>query len=149
MGEFKPGMSIKEIGSLIEDYVTAHWQKVLEENYDLLLQSFKKIGEPTYGIYLKKLMTPVFEQLFKAGFQFKSILNLHDSLEEWGPQENRDRMLWSVVKDQENNPIGTFIIELFHSHTQFAIPSMPRVFVLEEIERENIIKAIRRIKEGT
>ncbi|MFD0768815.1 DUF6022 family protein [Bacillus sp. CGMCC 1.60114] len=150
MGElslaFKPDMSIKEIGRLIENHVISQWKRVLEENYDEFLQSYEKIGEPTYGLYSTKLMTPVFDQFKMAGF-IVNRLNLHDSLEEWGPIEKRDRMLWSVVKNQQNNPIGTFILDLFHNHTQFEIPTMPRIFILSETSRENIIKAVRQIRE--
>ncbi|MBH8608694.1 DUF6022 family protein [Thermoactinomyces sp. CICC 10521] len=144
---FKPTMSIEEIGGVIEGYVTVRWKKVLEENYDVFLQSFEKIGEPTYGLYVKKLMTPVFEKLQKSGFVVKGPLNLHDSLEEWGTMEKRERMLWSVVKDQHQAPIGTFILDLFHNHTQFEIPSMPRILVTEETGREKIIEVIRKMKE--
>jgi hypothetical protein len=144
---FKTNMSIREIGDLIESHFRTQWEKILEENYDELLQSYKKLGDPAYGIYLKELMAPVFDQLKKAGY-VASTLNLHNSLEEWGPIENRDRMLWSVVKDSDDHPIGTFIVDLFHSHVHFELPSIPQVYVVEETTRDNIFTAIHRIKES-
>jgi hypothetical protein len=59
-------------------------------------------------------------------------------LEEWSPMENRDRMLWSVVKDQQNAPIGTFIFELFHNHTQFEF-RLCHGFLLLEKQAEKIL----------
>lgn len=155
----KPDLSIKKIGELLETYITTKWKKVLEENFDELSKAFPELEDATYGLYLDKLMPPMFEALEKTGFTtlgdvkesdfiIGKSLNFSNSMEKWGPEDNRSRVFWIVVKDQQKKPIGTLLFDFFHSHIHFEVPSAPQIFALEETSKENIILAIRRMKEG-
>jgi hypothetical protein len=92
------------------------------------------------------------------------------SVEYWGPPEERERCLYcSILKsDRTNgetfgqpstlhdvshpttsipikssgNALGTLVLQVFHDHTQFRVPSSPGIFALEETESEAIIEAL-------
>ena len=139
---FQSGMSIQEIGQIIATYVYQHWQRVLKENVEELLAKFEKIGEPTYGIYIKKLMFPIYEALQAAGYK-GPILQIGNSLEEWGPWEHRVRVMWSVLTDEQGEAIGTYLLNFHHSHAQFELPERPHIEVTEETEEDAIRNVIR------
>jgi len=154
---FQSNMSAQQIGEVLETYVATHWKKVLEENYEELTKAFPELEDATYGLYLDKLMPPVFEELENAGyttlgevkesdFIIGKSLNFSNSMEKWGTEDNRSRVFWMVLKDTQKNQIGTILFDFFHSHIEFEIPSAPQISVIEETTREQIMEAIKQMK---
>lgn len=65
---FRQGMTIKEIGEQMQSYVTAHWKKTLDDHQEAFLKLFPEMEDATYGLYLDKLLPPIFESLEQSGF---------------------------------------------------------------------------------
>lgn len=135
-------VNIQRIAKYIREHIHEHWESTLKENHEELLQKFDEIGEPTYGLYLSKLLSPAFDELTDAGFVMKPGFILPNSIEHWGPPEERERCMWCVVKNQNKTPLGTLVLRVFHSHVRFDIPLAPDIFGLEETEKEPILDKI-------
>ena len=61
---------------------------------------------------------------------------------EWGPPEERERWMWSVVRPAQGAPVGTLVVRLVHDHTQFRIPPPPGVLAVKETEADAIVQAV-------
>jgi hypothetical protein len=135
-------ISIQAIAEFLDHYVAGTWEMVLEVNLEELQSVFAKAGDRAYGVYILRFMNPVFEQLKDSNFLVKEGFNLSESIEQWGSPEQRERCAWYVIKRADGASIGTLVLQVFHSHTQFNVPLAPRIFALEETEKEEIIDAI-------
>ncbi|WP_217560561.1 DUF6022 family protein [Paenibacillus sp. GbtcB18] len=93
-----------------------------------------------YSAYL--LTKSAMLQLFKAA-------DYSGGLEKWGTEDNKSRIFWNVIRDRQDNPAGTLLTEIPHSHLKFDIPSAPVVYVLPEFLKEKIVQGVRGIKELT
>ncbi|PYI52060.1 DUF6022 family protein [Paenibacillus flagellatus] len=122
--------------------MSVSWKSVLEERREELAGLFAQYGDRAYGVWIQQFMAPVFEQLTAEGYIVKGGFNRNDSVENWGPPEERERCVWYVVKDGEGAPIGTMVLQVYHSHRAFHVPRAPRLFALEETERERIVAAL-------
>ncbi|UOY86707.1 DUF6022 family protein [Bacillus glycinifermentans] len=156
--DFWQDMSIEEIGEQMQRFVSHNWKKTLHDHYEELTKAFPELEDSTYGLYLDKLMPPAFESLEACGFKtthdtkksdflIGKSLNFRHSIEKWGTEEQRSRVFWIVVRDRQNNPIGTLLFDFFHSHTGFNVPKAPKISVIRETERGNIVEAVKRMKE--
>jgi hypothetical protein len=141
---FKPdqAITIQGIAKYFNHVIQEQWEVILKEYREEWNRKFYEIGEPVYGLYLGKVLNPVFRELSEAGFVTKPGFILPNSIEHWGPPEERERCMWCVVKDQNGTPLGTLVLRVFHSHVRFNVPHAPDVFSLEETEREAIQNAI-------
>ena len=159
--EFASDMSIEAIGEEGNRYVAAVWNPLYVEMHEQLTQAFQEIEDGAYGLYLDQLLPPVFDRLEAAGYQMQGAvgeddfiiakcLNFSESLEKtkWGTEENQSRLFWNIVRNERNEPIGTLLTELAHSHLKFDIPTPPQFYTLAQTDRKGIIAGIRRIKEG-
>ena len=159
--KFVSDMSIEAIGREGNRYVAAAWNPLYVEMHEQLMQAFQEIKDGAYGLYLDQLLPPVFDRLQAAGYQTQGAvgeddfiigkcLNFRDSLEKvkWGTAENQSRLFWNIVRNERDEPIGTLVTELAHSHLNFDIPAQPRFHSLAQTDRKSIIAGIRRIKEG-
>lgn len=155
---FRQGMTIKEIGEQMQSYVTAHWKKTLDDHQEAFLKAFPEMEDATYGLYLDKLLPPVFESLEQSGFItiqdprkgdffIGKGLNFRHSMEKWGAENCRSRVFWAVIGDQQQKPIGTLLFDFFHSHAGFDVPLAPQIYTLEETARDRIVAAVKQIKE--
>lgn len=135
-------ITIQDLAKYFQQHFQAHWKSVLQEHRDELLDTFEKIGEPAYGLYMSKLLTPLYNELTQAGLIWKPGFILPQSMEHWGPPEERERCMWCVVIKGDGTPIGTLVLRIFHSHAKFDIPAAPDIFALEETEQEAIIASI-------
>lgn len=135
-------ITIQSLAEYINQYLQQQWELVLQENYNELSDMFTKIGEPAYGAYLNKLIHPIFNELTNHGFILKPGFIVPNSVEHWGPPEERERCLWCVVKKEDGNSIGTLVLRFFHSHVKFDIPLAPEIIALGETERDAIIDTI-------
>ncbi|MFD0696961.1 DUF6022 family protein [Paenibacillus sp. GCM10027628] len=115
---------------------------VLTEHNNELTHLFNEHGDRAYGVYIQKFMAPFFKQLSDYGLITRPGFNLADSVENWGPPEERERCAWYVIKKPDETLLGTLILQVYHSHVKFNIPKAPRAFALEETEREAILNAL-------
>jgi Family of unknown function (DUF6022) len=119
----KREVTINTIASYLREVIQERWETVLQENLPELLQLFEKAGEPTYGVYGQKLLGPVFEQIKRMGFGLESGSGSPPthSVEYWGPPEERERCIWSIVKRAD----GTRCPKLTHLWTRHKSCSVP------------------------
>lgn len=96
-------------------------------------------------------MPAVFEELEHAGYTTLGNVNESDFIIGksliFRTEDNRSRVFWFVVQDQQNNALGTILFDFFHSHIQFDVPSAPQISVIADTTRERILAGIKRIKE--
>ncbi|MFD0587198.1 DUF6022 family protein [Paenibacillus sp. GCM10027627] len=154
---FRNDMTIEELSQEANRYLETEWKSLYEVMYDELAAAFAEIEDAAYGLYLDRIMPPIFDQLEEAGFNTMEELKEHDfvigkrlifrnSLEKWGTEDNRSRMFWNVVRNLEGQPIGTLLTEIPHSHLGFDIPSAPVVYSVKVSEKGLIVEEMRRIK---
>jgi hypothetical protein len=142
----KREVTIHTLASYVRQYYREQAPRVLDERQEELLRLFEKAGDPAYGFFFRNLTQPLHEQLKQAGFVCEPDFpgQLSDSIEYWGPPEERERCMWSVVRTEQGEVLGTLVSQMFHDHTRFRIPHTPRVFVLHERDVQAIIEAISR-----
>lgn len=158
----KPEMSIEELGRELSGYIEEHWKKVLEENIDEFKSLFPEYEDATYGMYLDKLIPPIWNELEKNGFHsaeevkendfvIAGCLNFRNSIEKakWGTPDHEMRVFWIVIQNKQKNKIGTIIFEISHSHVQFDLPAPPTITAFAGIERKEITAKIHQLKERT
>jgi hypothetical protein len=155
---FRYDMTIEEIGQVGNRYIESAWKPLYDSMHDQLTVAFREIEDAAYGLYLDQLLPALFDGLEDVGFEATEPLEEHDfvigkcllfrnSLEKWGTEENRSRIFWNVVRSKKSQqPIGTLLTEIPHSHLKFEIPTAPVLYSLRESEREQIVQGIRRIK---
>lgn len=142
----KQEVTIHTLASYLREFIQERWEPVLQENLPELLQLFEKAGEPTYGVYGQKLLGPVFEQIQKAGFSLQGGRGTPptQSVEYWGPPEERERCAWYLVKQADGNALGTLVYRFFHDHTRFRVPRAPAIVALQETEESAILSRLSR-----
>lgn len=151
-------MTIEEIGKAGNQYIDSVWQSLYESMHEQLTAAFPEIEDAVYGLYLDQLMPTIFDCLEESGFVVREALKENDfvigkrlifrnSLEKWGTEENRSRIFWNVIRNKKDEPIGTLLTEITHSHLKFDIPSAPRLYTLRETAKNQIVQGIRQIKE--
>lgn len=134
----KKEVTVQTLASYSRQYLQERWQPVLEENQEELLNVFERAGEVAYGVYGRALLQPLHEQFQQAGFFYEGG-NFSTSIEHWGPPEERERCMWSVVKHTEEGPLGTLVFRIFHDHTRFRLPYPPGLLIIEETTTSSII----------
>lgn len=156
---FRHDMTIEEICEIGNQYIDLVWKALYDSMLDELTIAFQEIEDAAYGRYLDRLMPALFEGLEDAGFEVTEPLKEDDfvigncllfrnSLEKWGTEDHRSRIFWNVIRSKNSQqPIGTLLTEIPHSHLKFDIPTAPVLYSLREHEREPIVQGIRRIKE--
>jgi hypothetical protein len=135
--------TIQSIVAAIQEYIQENWQRVWEEGREELLQMHQSKGDFAYAMYAQKLFQAVRERLTQHGLSsvpaFPGILP--QSIEKWGPANERERCFWSVVSD-EQGVSGSIVLRFFHDHTNLRLPEVPRVLALEAGEQEVIARFI-------
>ncbi|GIP40513.1 hypothetical protein J31TS4_37930 [Paenibacillus sp. J31TS4] len=157
---FRADMTIEEIGEAGNRYIESAWKPLYDSMHDQLTAAFHEIEDAAYGLYLDRLMPALFDGLENAGFEameptrendfvIGQCLLFRNSVEKWGTEDNRSRIFWNVIRRKTNQqPVGTLLTELLHSHLKFEIPAAPVLYSLQEWEREPIAQGIRQIKES-
>lgn len=137
-------ITIHTLASYIKDYSQKQWQSVLRANQVELEHMFDTIGEgAAYGTYATKLLQPIQQQLKRIGYASKpSFPGTLSTSREWGPQRERERWMWCVVRRANEAPLGTLVIVYCHDHTRFRIPRSPDVLALEQTETTAIVEAL-------
>lgn len=144
-------VTIQTLASYIQQCIQEQWQPMLQQGQEELLRMYDKAGEgAAYGTYAHRLFQPIQEQLKRAGFRSSpSFPGTLSTSREWGPPEERERWMWSVVREAAGAPIGTLVVRLVHDHTQFRLPSPPGVFAVKETDADAIVQAILQAAQQT
>jgi hypothetical protein len=137
-------VTIQTLASYIQQSIEEQWQLLLQQNWEKLLQIYDTAGEgASYGTYAHLLFRPFSLQLKQAGFSSSpSFPGSLPTSREWGPPEERERWMWSVVRDSQGAPVGALVVRLVHDHTRFRIPSAPSILALKETNTSAIVQAI-------
>jgi hypothetical protein len=140
----KREVTIHTLASYLRESIQERWEAVLQENLPELLQLFVKVGESSYLVYGQKLLGPIFEQIIRAGFSLEGGGGSPptNSVEHWGPPEERERCIWYIVKQADGIALGTLVNRFFHDHTRFRIPRAPGILTLQETEESAIRAAL-------
>lgn len=155
--EFRYAMSIADISNEGNRYIDSIWYSLYQSMFEELTNAFREIEDAAYGMFLDRLMPPIFECLEEAGFVtmepvkeddfiIGQCLLFRNSLEKWGAENNRSRIFWNVIRRTDGHTVGTLLTEIPHSHLKFEIPSAPVLYSLRESERGQIVQGIRQIK---
>jgi len=139
--EEKREVTIHTLAAYSRQYLQERWQPVFEENQEELYSVFERAGEVAYGVYGRALLQPLHEQFQQAGFFYEGG-NFSTSLEHWGPPEERERCMWSIVKHTDEGPLGTLVFRIFHDHTRFRLPYPPGILTIEETTTSSIVEKL-------
>lgn len=137
-------MTIEAIVRKASKIMDSSWRAEYEERREELERMFAEFGDRAYGAWIQRFMVPVFAHLAEEGYQAKAGFNRSDSVENWGPPEERERCAWYVIKGSDGEPVGSMILQVYHSHRSFRLPRAPRLFALPETDKEAIVAALSR-----
>ena len=153
-------LSIEVLAQKLASYVNNNWEKVLDKQRDELIQLFPEYEDATYGMYLDKLLPPVWKQVEQYGYKsansisdndfvIAGFLIFNDSLEKakWGKPTHEYRVFWITIENEVGKKIGTLLFELSHSHEQFDLPAAPTFSFLNIVDKEEIKQEILNLKE--
>lgn len=125
-----------------EIILASAWKSVYEDKLAELTHMFNEYGDRAYGVWIQDFMTQVLEPFHQEGLLVKAGFNRHNSVENWGPPEERERCAWYPIQDTDGNPAGTLVLQIYHSHRSFFVPRAPQLFILQVTDRESILNAL-------
>jgi hypothetical protein len=128
------------IATFIDQNLNAHWEEEVSKNNQFNVDAYKRMGEPAYGMFVIKLLKPVFAEIELEGFALESDY-LASSVELWGPPEERERCMWFFIK-KDGVRLGSIVIRIIHDHTQFRLPYVPKVMGLSETTDQKVREAL-------
>ncbi|NBD25823.1 DUF6022 family protein [Paenibacillus glycinis] len=134
--------TIEAITRMAGETLARAWRAVFEDRHDELTEMFAAHGDRAYGVWIQRFMLPVAARLAEDGYDIKPGFNRKDSVENWGPPEERERCAWYVVRTADGDALGTMVLQVYHSHRSFRLPCAPRLLALEATEREAIVAAL-------
>lgn len=126
----------KTIATFIDQNLNAHWEEEVSKNNQFNVDAYKRMGEPAYGMFVMKLLKPVFAEIEQEGFTLESDY-LASSVEFWGPPEERERCMWFFIK-KDDVRFGCIVIRIIHDHTKFGLPYVPKVMGLSETGAQEV-----------
>ena len=138
------GRTIEVLTNYIQEYVDSHWKQIWDQHQIELKQAHAKGGDLAYGVYISKLFRIIAPELTEASLSPNPILpgSFPQSKEQWGPWEERERRFWSVIYQENDEPLGTVVTRIFHDHTCLRIPKPPQLYSLYETDPVKIAQAI-------
>jgi hypothetical protein len=138
--------SINAIAAFIREHIEQNWEVVLRKHPLKLLKSYEELSEAAYGVYFQLLLDPVIRELKKEGFRMRPKLpgDLNIS-REWGPENYRERWIWTAIKYADGRDCGTIVTTIFHDHTDFRIPEMPLIRTLRPTAKQEVIDELSSI----
>ncbi|MWC28847.1 DUF6022 family protein [Paenibacillus sp. MMS18-CY102] len=120
----------------------AAWRQAYEGQEAEWEDMFNQWGDRAYGVWIQRFMPPIVAQLAQQGWVIKGGFNRNDSIENWGPPEERERCAWYVVTSESGELLGTLILQIYHSHRAFRLPRAPRFVSVDATERDGILTAL-------
>jgi hypothetical protein len=135
----RDGRSLATVASWAGEWLDAQWEQTWQQQLPQLRQLWTRIGEPAYGTYNRELFRPAQEILQQEGFTCDPRLpgNLALSEELWGPQDHRERRMWTLLLD-DGRELGALVTRFFHDHTELRLPEPPTMVGLPETDHDAI-----------
>lgn len=139
------GRTLATAAEWINGQLDRSWEATWREHLPRIREVYERMGEPAYGVYNRELFAPIQRDLAAAGLRCAPSLpgTLPLSEEEWGPEEHRERRMWTLLNDEEGGPLGAVVTRFFHDHTQLRLPQPPTAFGLPEVEHDRIRAIVR------
>lgn len=131
---------IHAVAAWIDGQIAETWEIRWHEHLPAITALHETRGEPAYGLYNRVLFAPVQERLVAAGVTASPALpgTLPLSAEDWGPQDHRERRMWTLVRDRDGALLGAVVTRFFHDHTALRLPARPSVVGLAEVDHDRI-----------
>lgn len=132
--------TIATTAAWIDEQLAATWESTWQQHLPAITAMHERMGEPAYALYNRELFTPVQRRLADTGVTCRPVLpgTLPLSEEEWGPQDHRERRMWTLLRDADDQPVGAVVTRFFHDHTQLRLPDRPSVVGLAETDHDRI-----------
>src|SRR2546421_8378222 len=120
----RDGRSLDTVAAWIHDWLDGNWDENWRSHRERLQQIWAEVGEPAYGVYNRELFRPVQETLEQEGFDCQPRLpgNLSLSEERWGPDNFRERRMWTLLVETDGRELGALVTRFFHDHTELRLP---------------------------
>jgi hypothetical protein len=137
---------IHTIARYLQRHINEHWGRVYRDCREEMIARYDEIGDSVYGIYGSRLFRPVHEQLREAGLRATPRLpGSFPMSREWGPEDDRQRWMWSKITAADGAAVGTIVTVFFHDHLQIRIPRAFEVIALEVTAKREVVKALSRL----
>jgi len=134
------GRSIATVAAWVAHELASSWQASWQDHLPMIREAYQRMGEPAYGLYNRELFVPIQARLTAAGLVCKPPLpgTLPLSEEDWGPEDYRERRMWTLLYDEHGTKIGAIVTRFFHDHTQLRLPEPPTAVGLSEVDHDRI-----------
>jgi hypothetical protein len=134
---------IHALARYIQRYIDENWEALYQESRDEMVQRYGEIGDTVYGIYGARLFRPVHAQMKEVGLRATPRLPGHfNSSREWGPEDERERWMWSKITMADGAAVGTIVTVFYHDHLQIRIPRAFRVIPLAVTGKRAVVAAL-------
>ncbi|MBD0384032.1 DUF6022 family protein [Paenibacillus sedimenti] len=130
------GTTMRMMKNYVQQYIDHNYQQVWDKNLPEIERIFAKGGDSAYGFYCLKLFEPLMAEIVGAGFVPRPVLpgTFPQSEEHWGLWEDRERRFWSVIHQENRQPLGTLVSRIYHDHTRPRLPRPPQVYLIRETD---------------
>ena len=137
---YRDGIDIATAAAWINQQLASSWAACWHEHLPAITALHKRVGEPAYGLYNRELFAPVQARLDAAGLVCRPALpgTLPLSEEDWGPEDHRERRMWTLLHDPNGSPMGAVVTRFFHDHTRLRLPAPPTVVAVSEVDHDRI-----------
>lgn len=141
------GRTLDTVAAWVRSTLDVGWRSSWEQQLPAVSAAWAKMGEPAYGFYNRGLFAPIQDELAEQGLTCDPALpgSLKLSEEEWGPEDFRERRMWTLLVDErpEASPIapaqmGALVTRFFHDHTELRLPAPPSMVAVAETDHDRI-----------
>lgn len=134
---------IHALAEEVQAHINTHWEAVYHANRQEMIDRYPEIGDSVYGIYGARLFQPIHARFKEAGIKATPRLPGNFGMSrEWGPEEERQRWMWSKITRLDGIAIGTLVTVFYHDHVQVRIPRAFEIIPLPVTTKNEVIKAL-------
>jgi hypothetical protein len=140
------GRTVETVAAWIRSRIASDWDTAWRENLAEITDAWQRVGEPAYGLYNRELFRPIHNELPEVGLTCAPRLpgTMALSEEHWGPENFRERRMWSLLVDQQTAiPLGALVVRFYHDHTQLRLPDMPSMEAVAETDHAALRRIVR------
>jgi hypothetical protein len=134
----RDGRTVQTVAAWIRSRLDASWQDSWQRQLPELTAAWERIGEPAYGLYNRELFRPIQRELEEQGLTCAPRLpgTLELSEEDWGPEDFRERRMWTLLLDRETGggALGALVVRFYHDHTELRLADKPSMEAVEEVD---------------
>jgi hypothetical protein len=136
----RDGRTADTVAAWIRARLDDDWQASWQRQLPALSEAWERIGEPAYGRYNRELFRPIQRDLQAEGLSCDPRLpgNLEYSEERWGPEDFRERRMWTLLLEDDGTALGALVVRFFHDHTELRLPDKPTMEALAESDHDTI-----------